>query len=100
MISKDLKLKALKSTIEVIKAHGNNPNFGGYSYLPDALKETYEKITELYKNKESKALEEAIDIVKAHGNNATFGGWSYLPQAIEETFKSLKALYENAEKTN
>ncbi|MFC1591283.1 hypothetical protein ACFL43_02040 [Thermodesulfobacteriota bacterium] len=46
------KEKAIKDTVEIIKAHGANPNFN-FSQIGKNLKETYEALVKLYKDADS-----------------------------------------------
>jgi hypothetical protein len=38
---------ALRDTVEIIKAHGSNPNFN-YSRIAKNIRETYEELLKLY----------------------------------------------------
>jgi len=41
------RLNALRDTVEIIKAHGSNPNFN-YSRIGKNIRETYEELLKLY----------------------------------------------------
>ena len=41
------KQNALRDTVEIIKAHGTNPNFN-FSRIAKNIRETYEEILKLY----------------------------------------------------
>lgn len=43
----EVNKKAIEATVEIIKAHGNNPNFN-FSRISKNLRETYEELVKLY----------------------------------------------------
>lgn len=43
---------ALRDTVEIIKAHGSNPNFN-YSRIAKNIRETYEELVKLYAEAEA-----------------------------------------------
>jgi len=42
-----VRQNALRDTVEIIKAHGANPNFN-YSRIAKNIRETYEELVKLY----------------------------------------------------
>lgn len=48
-----VRQKALRDTVEIIKAHGSNPNFN-YSRIAKNIRETYEELVKLYAESEEK----------------------------------------------
>ena len=42
-----VRQNALRDTVEIIKAHGSNPNFN-YSRIAKNIRETYEELVKLY----------------------------------------------------
>ena len=52
-----VRQNALRDTVEIIKAHGANPNFN-YSRIAKNLRDTYEELVQLYCEAEAEAEEE------------------------------------------
>lgn len=50
MATRNQKNNAIKATVEIIKAHGNNPNFGNFTHLPQSIGDIYNKLKELYED--------------------------------------------------
>jgi len=46
-----VRLNALRDTVDIIKAHGSNPNFN-YSRIAKNIRETYEELVKLYSEAE------------------------------------------------